>query len=168
MESIFDASFLLLHVGFGFGTDADDSHTTGELGESFLEFLLIVLAIGLIDLGADLGNALIDRFAVSTTFDDGRIVLVDNDLFGSSEVFEGDFFELDPEVFADEGTAGQDSDIPEHRFASVAEARGFDGAHIEGATELIDDQERKGFCIDIFGDDQQGLARGANLFEQWD
>src|SRR5271165_892373 len=54
MQSILDASFLFLHLGFGGSTDLDDSHSTSELGQALLEFLTVVVGGCFIDLGAKL------------------------------------------------------------------------------------------------------------------
>ena len=88
-----------------------------------------------------------------------RVVLVDRDLLGAAEVRQLDAFELDAEVFADERAAGEDGDVAEHRLAAIAEARGLHGTDVQHAAELVDDQGRQRFAFDVFGDDQQRLAR---------
>ena len=44
VQRVFDAGLLLLHLGFGRGADVDDGHATGELRETLLELLLVVVA----------------------------------------------------------------------------------------------------------------------------
>ena len=60
VQGVFDAGLLLLHVGFGAGADRDDRHAAGQLGQPFLELLLVVLALGRFDLVADLLDAGLD------------------------------------------------------------------------------------------------------------
>ena len=54
----------------------------------------------------------------------------------------------------------------QHGFAAIAEARGFDGADVERAAELVDDEGRERFAFDVFGDDQQRLADLGHLLEE--
>ncbi len=61
--------------------------------------------------------------------------------------------------FSDDDTAGEDSDVFEHGFAAVAKGGGFDGAQGQAGFELIDDEGRKSFSIDIIGNDEQGALR---------
>ena len=60
VQGVLDAALLLLHVGLGGGPDADDGHAAGQLGQPFAELLLVVLALGLVHLRADLLDALLD------------------------------------------------------------------------------------------------------------
>ena len=50
-------------------------------------------------------------------------------------------------------------DVAQHRLAAIAEAGGLHRADVEHAAELVDDQGRQGFALDVLGDDQQRLAR---------
>ncbi len=77
-----------------------------------------------------------------------------------------DVLELDAEVFADELAAGEDGDVFAHGLAAIAEARGFDGADVERAAQLVHHEGGEGFAFDFFGDDQQGLADLGDLLEQ--
>jgi hypothetical protein len=52
MESVFDAGLLFLHLGFRGGADVDDGDTAGQLCETLLELLTIVVGGGLVDLTA--------------------------------------------------------------------------------------------------------------------
>jgi hypothetical protein len=65
VQRVFDASFLLLHLGLGRGADIDDGHTTGELGQAFLQLLAVVIRGGLFDLAADLVDAALDLGALA-------------------------------------------------------------------------------------------------------
>ena len=64
--------------------------------------------------------------------------------------------------------AGEDGDVFEHRLAAVAVAGRLDGADVEDAAELVDDQRRQGFALDVLGDDQQRLLGLLDLLEQRD
>ncbi|EGF23986.1 archaeal DNA polymerase II, large subunit [Rhodopirellula baltica WH47] len=166
VQSVFQASLGLLHFSFGFGTDADDSHTAGQLGQTLLELFLVVIAVRLLDLSADLSDTLVDVFAFAGTFDDGRVRLVDGDFLRATEVFQGDVLELHAEVFADQRSAGQSCDVAQHGFAAIAETRSLDRTHVQRATQFVDHQQRQCFRVDVFSDDQQRLAGLSGLFEQ--
>ena len=66
-----------------------------------------------------------------------------------------DIFELDAEVFGDELAAGKDGDVFQHGLAAIAEARRLDGRDLQAAAQLVDDQRRQRFALDVFGDNQQ-------------
>ena len=158
MESVFDALLLFLHLGLGRGTNVDDGDAAGELGEALLELLLVIVAGGFVDLAADLLHAALDIGALAGAFDDGGVLLINDDALGAAEVGNGDVLELDAEILGEETTAGEDGDILKDGLAAITEARGLDGAHIEGAADLVNDERGKGLALDLFGDDEEGLT----------
>ncbi len=137
VQGVFDAGFLLLHLGFGRGADIDDGDAAGELGEALLELLAVVVAGGFFDLAADLVDAALDVGLLAGAFDDRGVFLVDRDALGAAEVFEVDVLELDAEVFGDATAAGEDGDVFEHGLAAVAEAGGLDGATLSVPRSLF-------------------------------
>ena len=74
-------------------------------------------------------------------------------------------FQLEAGFFADHAAAGEDGDVFEHGLAAVAEARSLDGADLERAAQLVDDEGGQGFAFDVFGDDQHGAAGLGDLLE---
>jgi hypothetical protein len=52
--------------------------------------------------------------------------------------------------------AGEDCDVFDHRFAAIAEARGLDGADVDGAAQLCSRRAWRGFAFDVFRDDRAG------------
>ena len=58
-----------------------------------------------------------------------------------------------------------DGDVAQHRLAAVAEAGGLHRTDVEHAAELVDDQQRQRFALDVFGDDQQRLAGLGDLLQ---
>ena len=103
--------------------------------------------------------------ATPRAFDDRRVVLVDGDLLGLAEILELDVLELDAEVLGDGVAAGQDRDVFEHRLAAIAEARRLDRRDLQRAAQLVDDQRRQRFTLDVFRDDQQRTAEARHLLE---
>ena len=56
-------------------------------------------------------------------------------------------------------------DVFQHGLAAIAVAGSLDGTALERAAELVDDQRGQGFAFDVFGDDQQRLARVDDRFQ---
>ncbi len=60
----------------------------------------------------------------------------------------------------------EDGDVLEHGFAAIAEARSLDGSDLEAAAQLVDDERGKSLALDVFGDNEQRLARLHHGLEQ--
>jgi hypothetical protein len=52
VQRVVNAVLLFLHFDFGRAADADDRNAAGQLGQTFLQLLLVVVRGGLLDLGA--------------------------------------------------------------------------------------------------------------------
>src|SRR5438477_962155 len=150
---------LLLDLDLGGAADLDDGDTAGELGQALLELLAVVVRGGLLDLGADLGDAALEVGLLARTVDDRGVLLLDDDLLGLAEHVERDVLELDAEILGDQLTAGQDRHVLEHRLAAIAEARRLDGGDLQATTQLVDDQGGESLALDVLSHDQQRLAR---------
>ena len=123
-HSVFDAVLALLELDLGGGTRLDDGNAAGELGQTLLELLAVVVAVGVLDLAADLGHATLDLLGLTATFDDGRLVLGDDDLAGTAEKVERGVLELETDLFGDDLATGEDRDVLQLSLAAVAENRG--------------------------------------------
>ena len=166
VESVIDAILLLLHRSLGRSTDLDERDTAGELGETLLELLAIVVGGSLLDLLLDELDASLDISALAETLDDRRVVLIDDDLLGATEHIDRDGLELDADILSDELAARKNGDILEDGLAAIAEAGSLDGADLEGAAELVDDESRESFALDILGDDHKGATRLGDALEE--
>src|SRR5205807_6319850 len=109
----------------------------------------------LLDLVLDLVDATGDLVGVTSTLDDRRLVLGDDDLASATEQVERGVLELEADLFADDLAAGEDGHVLQHRLAAVAEARRLDRNALEGAADLVHDERREGFTLDVLGDDDQ-------------
>ena len=65
-----------------------DRHAAGQLRQPFAELLLVVLALGLLHLAADLLDPLLDVGLLAGALDDRGAVLLDPDLLGLAELVE--------------------------------------------------------------------------------
>ena len=83
-----------------------------------------------------------------------------------AQLRHGSGAQFQTQLLADDLTAGQDGDIPQHFLAAVAEAGSLDADTGKGAAQLIDDDGGKGFALDVLGDDDQLLAGLHDLLQQ--
>ena len=166
MQSILDASFLLLHFGLGSRTHVDDRHAAGQLRQSFLQLLAVIVRSRFFDLLLELGDTSLDIGGLACAFHDGGVFFVHRDAFGSSQVFQLDVLQLDAEVLGQALAAREDGNVLQHGFAPIPESRGFHGAALECASQLVDDECCKGFTLDVLRDDQQWLPRLGDVLEQ--
>ena len=164
-DSVLNAVLAFLELNFGCGTGLDDCNAAGQLGQAFLQLLAVVVRIGVFDLGTDLGNAASDLVGVAGTFNDGGLVLGDNNLAGASQEFQSGGLQLEADFLGDDLATGEDSDVGQLGLAAVAEARSLDGNGLEGAADLVDDQGGQGLALDVLGNDQQRLAGLHDLFQ---
>src|SRR5690606_38276600 len=126
-NGVFDAVLALLELHLGGGSGLDDGNTTGQLGQALLQLLAVVVAVGVLDLGADLGHATGDGVSLACTLDNGGLVLGDDNLAGASEQVEGGVLELESDLLADDLSTGEDGDVLQLGLAAVTEAGGLDG-----------------------------------------
>src|SRR5262249_27151930 len=106
VQGVVDTVLLFLHFDFGGAADLDHRNTAGELGQAFLQLLLVVVRGGFLDLRLDLGNTALDVGLLAGAVDDGGRLLGDLDALGSAEHIEADVLELDAEIFGDHFAAG--------------------------------------------------------------
>ena len=76
-----------------------------------------------------------------------------------------DVFEFDAKFLGDELAAGENGDVFEHRFAAIAKARGFDGDATQRAANLVDHESGQSFAFDVFGNNDERLARLGDLLK---
>ena len=90
LQRVLDAGLLLLELGLGCSTDLEHCHAAGELGEALLELLAVEVGLGAIELGLDLGDAVLNILLIARAVDDERILLGDLDGLRSAEHVDGD------------------------------------------------------------------------------
>src|SRR5438270_3241394 len=166
VHRVFHAGFLFLPFGFGCGADFDHGYATDQLRQPLLQLLAVVIAGSLLDLAADFFYAAFDLGVLALTFDHRGVVLVDGDLLGLAEIADLHVLQLDAEIFRDGLATREDRDILQHRLATIAESRSLHGRHLQRATQLVDDQRRERFALDVFRNDEQRLAALRDLLQQ--
>ena len=155
IEGVFHTELGFLHLCLGCCTDADDCDAACQLGKTLLKFLSVEIRLGLFDLLLDLGYALVKSGLVAEAVDDDSLLFCDLDALCASELLKGCILELKTQVGADDCAAGQDGDILEHCFTSVAVAGSLDSNYVEGAAQFVDDQGCQSLALDILSDDEE-------------
>src|ERR1700723_65307 len=158
MHRVIHAILALLDLDLGRTADADHRDAAGELGQTLLELLAVIVRRGFLDLRLDLVHARLDVDLLAGTVDDRGVFLVDHHLLGAAKHVEGDVLKLDAEIFRDRLAAGQDRDVLQHGLAAIAEARRLDGGDLQTATQAVDDEGGERFAFDVFRDDDERLA----------
>src|SRR5207302_1520913 len=165
MHRVFDTRLLLLHFRLGRRADLDYSHTADQLRQPFLQLFAIVVGSRLFDLSANLFHATFYGRTLAATFDDGGVVLVDDDLFRRAEILNLDVLQLDAEIFRDRTALGEGCDIVQHRLPAIAKARSFYGGRLQCAPQLVHHEGCERFTFDVFSNDQQGAPYLRHLFQ---
>src|SRR5262249_9643997 len=131
VQGVINAVLAFLHFDFRRAADLDHRNAARELRETLLQLLTIVVGGGVFDLLADLADAGFDVLLLAFAVDDGGVVLLHHALLGLAEHVERDVLKLDAQVFADDWAPGEDSDVFQHGFAAIAEARGLHRRDLE-------------------------------------
>ena len=77
-----------------------------------------------------------------------------------------DGVEPDPEILGDGAAVGQDRKVFEHGFPPIAIARCFHRCDLDRAPELVDDERRERFALDVLRNDEQRTAGARHQFQQ--
>src|SRR5579872_135496 len=158
VERVLDAILLLLDLDLCRTADADHRDAAGELGQTLLKLLAVVVRGGLLDLRLDLANARLDVLLLAGALDDRGVLLVDHHLAGAAEHVDRHAFELHAEFVGNQLAAGEDRDVFQHRLAAIAEARRLDGGDLQAAAQAVDDERRQRLALDILGNNQKRFA----------
>src|SRR5690606_25335656 len=105
-HGILDAVLALLELDLGRGAGLDNGHAAGQLREALLELLAVVVRVGVLDLGADLGDAARDAVRLAGALDDGGLVLGHDDLARLAELLQARGLELEADLLSDDLAAG--------------------------------------------------------------
>ena len=154
-----------LQFNFGCSTHLQHRHATRQLCKTLLQFLAVIIAIGVIDFVFDLADAAGNIGFVAGAFDDGRFIFGHDNFLGTSQQIEGDVLQLQTDFFANDLTLGQDRHVLQHRLATIAKTWGLDRHALECAANFVHHQRGECFTLNVFGDDDELFARLHHFFE---
>src|SRR5690606_33854307 len=165
VQSIFNARLLLFHFDFGSSTYFDHGNTASQFGYAFLQFFTVVIRGGFFDLRTDLLYAGFDFFWLAGTVDDYGVFIVHGYALGGSQMLKGSALQIQTHFFRDHSSAGQHSDVLQHGFTTVAEARSLTGSNFNDAANVVNNQGRQRFTFNVFSDNNQWLASFGHAFQ---
>ena len=154
VQSILHTEFCFFHLCLGSSAYTDNSYAASQFCQSLLEFLFIELRSGLFDPCFDLSHTVLNVFLIACTVNDNRRLFLDFYRFCSSQLIQSGVFQLKTKLLGDHSTAGQDCDILQHLFSSVAVARCFHTYYLQSTTQFVHDQSGQSLALDILSDDQ--------------
>ena len=158
MQCVLDTGLLFFHLRFGGRADVDLGDTASQLGQTLFQLLFVVVAGSVFDLATNLIDTSLDVAAFTSTFDHGRVVLIDQHLFGTTKIGNCQSFQFFTQSFEDGSSTSQHGNVFHHRFAAIAVARSFNSTHVQRATQTVDNQRLQCLAVNIFCHDQQRLA----------
>ncbi|BBG29711.1 RTX toxins and related Ca2+-binding proteins [Zymobacter palmae] len=165
VQRIFNACFLLFHFDFGRCADTDNGNTACQFGNAFLQFFAVVVRRSFFDLGTNLSNACFDVCFNASAVDDRSGFFGHGNATSSTQVFYSSLFKRQTDFFRDNRTTCQDSDILQHGFTAITEARCFGRSNLDDTAHVVHHQSGQRFAFDVFGDDHQRFACFGNGFQ---
>ena len=94
-----------------------------------------------------------------------RVAFADSDLPSPTEVGDLHVLRVEVEVFGDDPSTRQNSDILQHSLAAIAEAGRLYSANLQRAAQLPHNESRQSLALNILGDDEQWFATLSDLIQ---
>src|SRR5690606_331139 len=154
----FNACFLLFHFNFGSSTHFDYRNTASQFSYALLQFFAVVIRRSFFDLYTNLLYTRFDLVSVTSTINNSGVVFVHGYALGGTQVLNSSAFQIQTNLFRDHSTAGQYSDILQHSFTTIAEARRFNRSHFYDTADVVYYQSSQRFAFYVFSDDYQWFA----------
>src|SRR5580700_4963407 len=165
LQRSLDSRLFFFQLLLGCGANVDDRDTRGESGQTLDELFAIVVVLGFVDLKANLLGTGLNVRRVAGCLDDGSSFMIDDNVLCPAELLDLNFRQFDSKFRGDGLAPGQNANVFEYRFASLAEPRRTDGHDLERATELVDDQGCQGLALNIFSDNEKRTSLFGDLFQ---
>ena len=158
VEGILNPQLAIAQFGFGGSAHLDHGHTTGQLGDPFVQLFAVVVRIGGLQLPFDRCHPLAYGCFACLIGHDRGLVLGDRDPVGPAQILKGGALQAHRPVFGNHLAAGQHGDVLEHGLAPIAETRCPDCGHLQHSAGLVDHQGGQGLTFHVLGQDHQRPA----------
>ena len=165
-QSILHAELCFLHLGLGCSAHTNHCHAACQLCKALLELLAVKVRGRLLNLSTDLADSLINLSLVACAVCDDGVLFLNLHGLRSSKHIQGSFLKLKAKLLGDYLSAGQNRDIPEHLFSSVAVTRRLYTNYGEGSAQLIHNESGESLALDILRNNQQLAAGLYNLLQK--
>src|SRR5579864_3779918 len=166
VQRVLDARLLLLHLDLGGCTHLDHGDAARKLRDALLQLLLVVIGGGLFGLLPDRLDASLDVGGLAGAVDDRGVLFLHDDLLRLAQIVQGRLLERQSDLIGDHRAAGENRDVLQHGLAAITEARRLDPGHLEDAADVVDDQRRQRFTLDVLRDDEQRTPGLGHALEQ--
>ena len=137
MKGVIYTVFLFFHFHFRRSSYIEDSHSTCQFGQAFLEFFLVIVRSSNFNLGFDLSYTGFYLFALTSSIYDSGVVLVNSYTFGTAKHVNSSIFKGKASFFSYDSTTCKDSDVLKHGFATVSKTRSFYSSNTKGTTQFV-------------------------------
>src|SRR6187431_3302728 len=111
VQRVFDAGLLLFHFDLGGSANLDHGNATGELGNTLLELLLVVVRSGFFSLLTDRLDARLDVGRLAGAVDDRAVLFLHDNFLGFAEIVDGGLLELQTDFIRNHRAAREDRDV---------------------------------------------------------
>ena len=111
MQGVLYTGLLFLHFRLGGSANVDHGNTSGQLSQTLLQLLAVIVGSGFLDLTADLLNATLDVRSFTGPLDDNGVFLVNRYALGPTEIRKLNVLQLDSMIFGDALSTGKDSNV---------------------------------------------------------
>jgi hypothetical protein len=145
--------------------DADDRDAAGELPETLLQLLAVVVALRLVHRTAEVLHAVCDRLLLALAADDRRGLAPDDDAPRPPKIGEREVLELHAELLGHDAPAGEDGEVLEQLLPPLAESGRLHGSAGQRAADLVHDERRERLALHVLGDDEERPPRLHDLLE---
>ena len=109
---------LFFQLRLGSRSHTDGRHTAGQMAQSLLQRLAVILRlilhVGVLDLPSQLGHAGLDILLRAVATDDGCAILIGDDPIGAPQVLQGDSIQSFAHLLAYHRSSGKCSEILHH------------------------------------------------------
>mmetsp|Transcript_15917 Transcript_15917/g.34854 ORF Transcript_15917/g.34854 Transcript_15917/m.34854 type:complete len:219 (-) Transcript_15917:781-1437(-) len=157
IDRILKPQLFVLKLGLCGGAHLDERHAADKLRQAFLQLILGVLALGLLDLGPNLRTSLLEQILGCIGNNGGR-VLFHRDAACAAEILSLDAIQLAADLLGQISRPRHQRNVLQDGLPVVAKARCLDGAAVHDASQLVDDECRKNLLLNAISDDEKRLG----------
>ena len=165
VQRVVNTVFLFLDFNFGRTADFQHGNPAGQLAQTFLQLLAVIIGSRLFDFFFNLRLACFNRRFVAGTVNNRRIIFGNDNPLGRTQHINCRILKLHTQLFGNNLSAGQNCQILQNSLSSVAKAWSLNRADFQAASDTIDNQRRQSFAVNIFRYDKQCAAGLQNSFQ---
>src|SRR5690554_7027604 len=164
-QGIVNTVFLLLHFNFGSCTYVKHGNTAGQLSQTLLKFLTIVIRSSIGNLCLDLRCTGIDGVFRAAAINNGGVLLIDGDFLSGTQHLDGGVFQLQTGFFRNNGSTGQHRQVLQHLFTTIAKTGCLNSSHFQRTAQTIHHQSSQSLTVHVLSNNQEGTTALCGLLQ---